>query len=135
MIISKAATRGVLETLGVLGHQRCSRVFTRDFQACNFIKKRLQHRCFSVNIEKVLRTPISKNICERLLLSFQRYYHDPLCRDFGITPRIKGNFPFNGNITTCTEGTTNNLVSLKKSYEIMKTNTKKWQNKIQNLYI
>ena len=28
-------------------------------QACNFIKKRLQHRCFSVNIVKFLRT--SKN--------------------------------------------------------------------------
>ena len=26
-------------------------------QACNVIKKRLQHRCFPVNIEKFLRTP------------------------------------------------------------------------------
>ena len=37
-------------------------------QACNFIKKRLQHRLFPVNIAKLLRTPILKNICERLLL-------------------------------------------------------------------
>ena len=37
-------------------------------KACNFIKKRLQHRCFLVNIGKFLRTPILKNICERLLL-------------------------------------------------------------------
>ena len=29
--------------------------------ASNFIKKRLQHRCFPVNIAKLLRTPISKN--------------------------------------------------------------------------
>ena len=37
-------------------------------QACNFIKKRLQHRCFSVNIVKFLRTFILKNICARPLL-------------------------------------------------------------------
>ena len=29
---------------------------------------RLQHTCFPVNIAKFLRTPILKNICERLLL-------------------------------------------------------------------
>ena len=33
-----------------------------------FIKKRLQHRCFAVNIAKFLRTPILKNVCKRLLL-------------------------------------------------------------------
>ena len=32
------------------------------------IKKRLQHRCFPVNIAKFLRTSILKNICEQLLL-------------------------------------------------------------------
>ena len=31
-------------------------------------KKRLQHRCFPVNIAKFLRTTILKNICERLFL-------------------------------------------------------------------
>ena len=36
--------------------------------ACNFIKKRLQHRCFPVNVAKFLRTDILKNICERLFL-------------------------------------------------------------------
>ena len=34
----------------------------------NFLKKRLQHRCFHVNIAKFLRTPILKNIYEQLLL-------------------------------------------------------------------
>ena len=29
------------------------------------IKKRLQHRCFPVNIAKCLGAPILKNICER----------------------------------------------------------------------
>ena len=37
-------------------------------QACNFIRKRLQYRCFSVNILKFLTTPILKNTCKRLLL-------------------------------------------------------------------
>ena len=43
-----------------------------DLQVCNFIKKRLQHRCFSCDIEKFLRIPILKNICERLLLFIQK---------------------------------------------------------------
>ena len=38
-------------------------------QACSFIKKRLQQRRFPVHIAKFLRTPVLKNICERLLLS------------------------------------------------------------------
>ena len=37
-------------------------------QACNFIKKRLQHRCFPAISTKILRKLILKNICERLLL-------------------------------------------------------------------
>ena len=37
-------------------------------QTCNFIKKRLQHRCFLDNTAKFLRTAILRNICERLLL-------------------------------------------------------------------
>ena len=36
-------------------------------QACNFIKRRLQHSCF-LDKEKFLRTAILKNICERLFL-------------------------------------------------------------------
>ena len=32
-------------------------IFTgKHLKACNFIKKRLQHRCFPVNIAKLLRT-------------------------------------------------------------------------------
>ena len=44
-------------------------------KARNFIKIRLQHRCFPVNFAKFLRTPILKNICERLLLEndFNRF--------------------------------------------------------------
>ena len=35
-------------------------------QACNFVKKRLQHRYFLANIRKFIRRPILKNICKRL---------------------------------------------------------------------
>ena len=37
-------------------------------RACSFIKKRLQHRWFAVKFTKFLRTPIFRNIRERLLL-------------------------------------------------------------------
>ena len=37
-------------------------------KGCNFIEKRLQHRCFSVKFTKCLRAPIFNNICEQLLL-------------------------------------------------------------------
>ena len=37
-------------------------------KVCNLIKKQLQHSCFPVNITKFSRTPILKNMCQRLLL-------------------------------------------------------------------
>ena len=37
-------------------------------KAGSVIEKRLQRRCFPVNIAKYLRATILKNICERLLL-------------------------------------------------------------------
>ena len=36
--------------------------------ALNFTEKRFQHKCFPVKFAKVFRTPILKNICERMLL-------------------------------------------------------------------
>ena len=50
-------------------------------KACNFIKKRLQRRCFLVNIAKFLILLFSKNICERLLFaSFNgSLLHGPKC--------------------------------------------------------
>ena len=46
-------------------------LFNRDagLKPCNFIKKRLQHRFFSMNIAKILRTAILKNLYEQLLLN------------------------------------------------------------------
>ena len=40
----------------------------KHLKVYNFIKKRLQHRCCRVKFMKFLRTPILKNIWERLLL-------------------------------------------------------------------
>ena len=40
-------------------------------QVCNFIKKRLEHRCFPMIIPKFLGTPILKNICKQLILFIQ----------------------------------------------------------------
>ena len=50
-------------------HWRCSmkECVLKNF-ACNFIKKRLQHRCFLVKLAKFVRKSIFKNICERLLI-------------------------------------------------------------------
>ena len=43
------------------------------FWFTTLLKKRLQYRYFLVNIAKFLRTPILKNISERLLLKVSSY--------------------------------------------------------------
>ena len=42
-------------------------------KACSFIKKRLQHRCFPVNIAKFLRAPILKNILSHFAKSLSHF--------------------------------------------------------------
>ena len=44
-----------------------------DLRACNFIKERLHHRCFPVDIVKFLRTSILKNIHKQLLLILLKF--------------------------------------------------------------
>ena len=48
-----------------MNHQRCS---INEAFLKKLFKKLSQHRCFPVNIAKILRARILKNICERLLL-------------------------------------------------------------------
>ena len=48
-----------------------------ELQARNFIKKRLQHGCFPVNIAKSLKAAILKIICKRLLLPLELF-----CKEF-----------------------------------------------------
>ena len=43
-------------------------------QACNLIKKRLQHSCFPVKIANFLKTSILKNIYKWVLLSFRKTF-------------------------------------------------------------
>ena len=61
-------------------------------ETCSFSKKRLQHRCFPVNIVKLLRAPILKNICKRLLLCGYCDMDIPLewfCYFIWVTPQVK----------------------------------------------
>ena len=81
-------------------HQRFS-IKRGVLQACNFIQKRLKHRCFPLNFAKFLRTLILKNICEQLLFyqnsdwfvspEFSLIYKDLLSKMFKIG---KKNFKF-----------------------------------------
>ena len=79
VIFLEAVTRNVLQKKLLLKYRNIHRktlVLESLFneiavlKACNFIIKRLQYRCFSVKNAKFLRTPILKNIFERLLLYF-----------------------------------------------------------------
>ena len=48
---------------------------------CNFIKKRLQHRCFAVNIANWIfqRIPISKNVCKLIEYLFCKRSYKIFC--------------------------------------------------------
>ena len=70
-------------------------------KACNFNKRRLQNRCFLVNIAKFLRAPILKNICEWLLLNPTTNLEFLASQFIQATPKNKWNFScfyFYGNI-------------------------------------
>ena len=59
-------------------------------QACNFIKKRVPHGRFSVNIVKFLRIPTLKNTCEQLLLKVLQQWCFPMkFAKFLRTPILK----------------------------------------------
>ena len=61
--------KGVLKNLAIFdGKYLCW-----TLPACSFIKKRLQHSCFLVNIAKFLKTPILGSICERLFPKKELY--------------------------------------------------------------
>ena len=65
----EAATGGVLKNFVVFtGKHLCGSLFLIKLQASKFFEKRLQHWCFLLHVRKFLRTPILKNISERLLL-------------------------------------------------------------------
>ena len=62
--------KGILRNFAKFTRKNCAKVY---FSA-TLLKKRLWHRCFSVNFAKFLRTPFLQNISGRLLLSMQDYF-------------------------------------------------------------
>ena len=68
--------------------KQSSEVF--GLQACDLIKKKLQHKCFPVSIANLLRTSILKNTFARLLLQLPSYDHieklhcSKLCNEWRI---------------------------------------------------
>ena len=67
------------QPLEVLSNKNCSQYSQEN--ACAGTSWRLQHRWFPVNIAKFLKTPISKNICERLLLNLGVLRHQNCVHD------------------------------------------------------
>ena len=68
-------------SLKVCKYHRKIPVLGPVFKSCRtwslkFFTKKLQHRCFPVKFAKLLRIPILKNICERLLLYLHYNSHD-----------------------------------------------------------
>ena len=64
------------------------------------LKKRTQYRCFPVNIAKLLRAPILKNVCKRLLLikvsfNFQWFIQFiPIQRKYSLNLQLPSNIIF-----------------------------------------
>ena len=53
--------------------KNCSKIFTGKhlcWSLASLLKKKLENRCFPLNIAKLLRTPVLKNIWERPFLVF-----------------------------------------------------------------
>ena len=78
-LFTEVATRGVLQKkvflkiLQISQENTCVRVFLIKCVK-NFVKKRLQHRCFPVKFAEFLRTLILKNMCERILPSIDLFH-------------------------------------------------------------
>ena len=55
------------------GKHLCQSLFFNKVTACNFIKKRLWHRCFTVKFAKFVRTSFLQNTPGRLLIFVKDY--------------------------------------------------------------
>ena len=77
--------KGVLKNFGSsTGKQLCWSLFLWSCRppAWKFFKKRLEHKCFPVKFATLLRTPILKNICKRLLLEV--FFKKAVLKNFAI---------------------------------------------------
>ena len=74
-----------------IGKHLCWSLFFEKFEgikACNFIKMRLQHRCFPVNIAKFLRKPFSNF---HAFVFRQRHKNIATCCQHRVPVNISGN--------------------------------------------
>ena len=73
------------------GNCLCKSLFLNKvtgFSSATSLKKRLWHKCFPENFAKLIRTPILKKICERLLLEvLQNNRPKILFKIFGKIPK------------------------------------------------
>ena len=79
-----------------------------DLQSWNFIKERLQHRFFTVNIAKFIRTRVLENICEQLFERFPTW-----------TSNITNNRGIKENIFSKTKKSHSKFKQMKKTYLFM----------------
>ena len=70
-VVYKVAAPKYVQWQNKNGDMKSGQKLEAATRGLHFIQKRLQHRCFPVNIAKVLRTPILKNICKRLFLKIE----------------------------------------------------------------
>ena len=72
--------KAVLKNIAIFtGKHLCWSLFLSEnvsLQSYNFIKKRLQHRCFPVKIAQFLRARALKNICEPLFERFSTWINN-----------------------------------------------------------
>ena len=65
LVLLKESFSNILKVFGMISFDEIS----SGREVCNFIKKRIQHKGFHVDMAKFLRKPILNNICEQLLLN------------------------------------------------------------------
>ena len=95
---------------------------------CNFIKKRLQHRCFSMKFHKFLRRPFFKEHLRWLLLegvckgtSLVKILRSCHFNIFGINYRCFRKMPIKGTVMQIIQ---------KQIYDHLNTNNKDWNFRI-----
>ena len=129
----------------------CVRVsFLIKFQAYNFIKNGLQHRCFPVDIARYLRTPILKNIYKQLLLniitSYQcsilfQCFQVPKSSCYWTLKRINNkqtcHFDFKslGSLTHAFWGWANIFLSMKGVEKLIKQENQCWRKILSQNYL
>ena len=75
--------------------QSLADVLQNRYQACNFIEKRLQHRCFPMKFTKSLRTPLLQNTSTLMATSgskqcktMKTYTESSCCRERNDIPEL-----------------------------------------------